>query len=122
MVKIAVACDNGMVSDHFGHCEAFLIVDVENNEVIKSEMMTNPRHQFGFLPNYLADLGINVVISGRMGKGPFDVLIQRNVEVIVGVNGNAEEVVKAYLEGSLKPNEADYDEYVHQCGCGCHGE
>jgi predicted Fe-Mo cluster-binding NifX family protein len=32
MIKIAVASENGMVTEHFGHCEGFMIFSVENNE------------------------------------------------------------------------------------------
>lgn len=37
MMKIAVASDNGMVTEHFGHCEEFMVFDAENNQIVKSE-------------------------------------------------------------------------------------
>jgi Uncharacterized conserved protein len=42
MIKIAVASDNGMVTEHFGHCEGFIIFDTENNKIVKSETIANP--------------------------------------------------------------------------------
>lgn len=102
MMKIAVASENGMVTEHFGHCEEFVIFDTENNQIIKSEPIANPGHKPGFLPNFLADRGVNVIISGGMGGGAVDIFNERNVEVVIGAKGNVKAVVEAYLQGSLK--------------------
>ena len=59
MLRIAVATDKGIVADHFGHCESFMIFDTENKQIIKSETVANPGHKPGFLPNFLADRGVN---------------------------------------------------------------
>jgi hypothetical protein len=50
MLKIAVASENGMVTEHFGHCEGFMIFDTENNQIIKSETVANPGHRPNPLP------------------------------------------------------------------------
>ena len=48
MMKIAVATDNNKVTEHFGHCEEFMIFDTEKNEIINSETIANPGHRPGF--------------------------------------------------------------------------
>ncbi len=58
-MKIAVASYSGKVSEHFGHCKEFMIFDMEKNHIVKSETISNPGHKPGFLPNFLADLGVN---------------------------------------------------------------
>ena len=65
-MKIAVASLSGQVAEHFGHCEAFLLLDSLTG---KSEQVLNPGHKPGFLPNFLGDLGVEVIISGGMGGG-----------------------------------------------------
>lgn len=102
MIKIAIASDKGMTSEHFGFCEEFLIFDIEGNEIIKSESVANPGHKPGFLPNFLNDLGVNVIISGGMGGGAVQIFNEKNIEVIVGAKGKAEDLVKEYLKGSLE--------------------
>lgn len=57
---IAVAAQNGQVAQHFGHCEAFLILD---NESGVTTNIPNPGHKPGFLPNFLGDLGVAVIIA-----------------------------------------------------------
>lgn len=102
MLKIAVATIKGMVAEHFGYCENFMIFDVENKEIIKSEVVANPGHKPGFLPNFLADLGVNVIISGGIGAKAVNIFNDKNVEVIIGALGDGEKVVKEYLSGTLK--------------------
>ncbi|NLT48166.1 MAG: dinitrogenase iron-molybdenum cofactor, partial [Clostridiales bacterium] len=102
MIRIAVASENGMVTEHFGHCEGFMIFDAENGQIVKSETVSNPGHRPGFLPNYLADRGVNVIISGGMGGGAVENFSKRNVEVIVGASGDAKTAVENYLKGELK--------------------
>lgn len=33
MKKIAIPLENGRLCSHFGHCEQFAIIDVENNTI-----------------------------------------------------------------------------------------
>ncbi len=116
-MKIAVASDKGMVTGHFGHCEDFIFFDTENNEIIKSEAIPNPGHKPGFLPNFLADRGVNVIISGGMGGGAVDIFNERNVEVVVGATGLAETAVTQYLQGILKSTGSICHEHQHSDEC-----
>ena len=58
-MKIAVASQNEMVADHFGHCENFNIYDVSDGKVVSGESIPNPGHKPGFLPNEFPSLFIN---------------------------------------------------------------
>ena len=40
-MKIAVACEGNMVTEHFGHCESFLIFDVNDNQIISKQIVPN---------------------------------------------------------------------------------
>lgn len=117
-MKIAVASENGMVTEHFGHCESFGIYDTENNEIIKSASVPNPGHKPGFLPNFLNDMGVNVIISGGMGGGAIDIFNEKDIEVIVGTKGSSESAVKSYLQGELKSTGSVCHEHQHQDECG----
>ena len=118
MMKIAVASEKEMVTEHFGHCEGFMIFDAENNQIVKSETVANPGHRPGFLPNFLADRGVNVIISGGMGGGAVEIFNERNVEVVVGPSGDAKASVEAYLKGSLKSTGSVCHEHQHHDECG----
>ena len=118
MMKIAVASENGMVTEHFGHCESFTIFDTEKNQIIKSETIANPGHKPGFLPNFLNDKGVNVIISGGMGSGAIDIFNEKGIEVIVGARGDAKAVAELYLQGSLKSTGSVCHEHQYHDECG----
>ena len=117
-MKIAVASEKDMVTQHFGHCENFNVFEVEDNHIVRSESFTNPGHKPGFLPNYLHEKGVNVIISGGMGGGAVDLFNQNGIEVITGAVGSAEAAVNSYLQGSLKSSGSVCHEHQHHDECG----
>ncbi len=108
-MKIAVASEKQTVTEHFGHCQNFNIFHVSDNKITKKESVPNPGHRPGFLPNFLNDLGVNVIISGGMGGGAVEIFNEKGIEVIVGASGNAEDAVEAYLQGKLESTGAICD-------------
>ncbi|MCE5343807.1 MAG: dinitrogenase iron-molybdenum cofactor, partial [Eubacteriales bacterium] len=67
MMKIAIASMGSQVADHFGHCESFRIFATDNGAIESETCINNPGHKPGFLPNFLADMGAEVIIAGGMG-------------------------------------------------------
>jgi predicted Fe-Mo cluster-binding NifX family protein len=116
-MKIAVASENKMVTEHFGHCESFDIFDAENNQIIKSESIQNPGHKPGFLPNFLNDMGVNVIISGGMGGGAVEIFNEKGIEVITGAKGSSVSAVNNYLKGTLKSTGSVCHEHQHHGEC-----
>jgi|LGVF01.2.fsa_nt_gb Mrp family chromosome partitioning ATPase/predicted Fe-Mo cluster-binding NifX family protein len=116
-MKIAVASENGIVTQHFGHCENFDIYDVENNKIIKSEAIPNPGHKPGFLPVFLHDLGTNVIISGGMGGGAVDIFNEKGIEVITGATGSSNDAASEYIKGNLKTTGSICHEHQHEDTC-----
>lgn len=119
-MKIAVASTGAMTTEHFGHCENFNLFDAENGVITKHESIPNPGHKPGFLPNYLGDLGVNVVISGGMGQDAIDIFNMRNIEVITGATGSAEDCAKRYLAGELQSTGSICHKHEHAGECGGH--
>lgn len=117
-MKIAVASEKTMVTEHFGHCENFNIFEVEKGIIVNNESVPNPGHRPGFLPNYLNDLGINIIISGGMGAGAIDIFNEKGIKVITGARGEAKVVVENYLKGELKSTGSVCKEHMHHDECG----
>ena len=101
-MKIAVATDNGNVSAHFGHCTGFTIFDIENAAAASKNFIPNPGHEPGFLPVFLKDLDVEIIIAGGMGNRAQTLFNEKDINVIVGASGSVEEAVSAYLSGSLE--------------------
>jgi predicted Fe-Mo cluster-binding NifX family protein len=119
-MKIAVACDGMNVSQHFGHCEGFEIFTVENRKISARKQYPNPGHKPGFLPNYLSDLGISTIITGGIGGGAIDIFNKKNIEVISGASGKAEDAVQNYLDGNLKSTGSICNKHEFESNCGGH--
>lgn len=103
MIKFAIPTLNERLTAHFGHCEKFAIVDVEDNKVVKDEFITPPVHQPGVYPRFLAEQGVNIIIAGGMGQRAIDLFTQNNIEVYMGVgDGKPIELVENYLNNKLK--------------------
>ncbi len=117
-MKIAVAAMGKSVAGHFGHCETFIIYETENNAIVSENPIPNPGHRPGFLPNFLGDMGVEVIISGGMGGGAVEIFNERNIEVIVGAQGDAREVVESYLRGELVSTGSICHEHEHADECG----
>ncbi len=120
MKKIAVAAMGREVAGHFGHCENFNIFDVENNEIVNAVQVANPGHRPGFLPNFLHDLGVNVIISGGMGGGAVEIFNSHNIQIVVGAEGDSEDAVERFLKGELVSTGSVCNKHEHEHECGSH--
>jgi predicted Fe-Mo cluster-binding NifX family protein len=116
-MKIAVASQKEMVAGHFGHCENFNIYDISDGKVISDESIPNPGHKPGFLPNYLHDLGVNVIVSGGMGGGAIDIFNGHGIEVVVGPQGKAVDAIEKYIKGELKSTGSICTKHEHSDEC-----
>ena len=105
--KIAVPTAGGRLAQHFGHCEQFTVYEIdEGGEVANSESHVPPAHEPGALPRWLHGLGANVIIAGGMGRRAQTLFEENGIEVVVGAPAGApEEIVAAYLGGSLEAGE-----------------
>jgi len=104
--KFAIPTLNEKLTAHFGHCEKFAIVDVEENKVISEEFIVPPVHQPGVYPKFLADQGVHVIIAGGMGQKAQDLFAMNNIEVHMGVqDGTPAELVMSYLNNQLQTGQ-----------------
>ena len=102
-VKFAVPTNEGKLCAHFGHCEAFALIDTDERGVIVNETyITPPPHEPGLLPPWLSQQGVNCIIAGGMGARAQELFAERGVKVVTGAQGEIpREVVENYLKGSL---------------------
>jgi len=104
-MKIAIPLADGRLCVHFGHCEQFALVEVDDaaKTITSTSYLTPPAHEPGVLPRWLHEQGANVIIAGGMGQRAQDLFSQSGVKVVVGAPGDMpENVVSAYLAGTLE--------------------
>ena len=102
----AIPTENGQLCQHFGHCDKFAIVEINNNQFVKEEFVTPPVHQPGVYPKFLADMGVKTIISGGMGMKAQNLFAANGIEVCIGVNADSPKtLVEQYLKDELKTGE-----------------
>lgn len=119
-MKIAVASEMDQVAGHFGHCESFNVYTVDNGKIVNHENVENPGHRPGFLPVFLHDMGVNVIVSGGMGGGAISIFNEKGIEVIIGTQGEAKTAVEMYLRGELESTGSVCNHHEHSDSCGEH--
>ncbi len=121
-MRIAIATEGTNISEHFGKCENFTIVEIEDSKVKNKAVVNTEGNQHGLLPAFLASHHVNVVIAGGMGEGARQNLALNGIEILSGVSGNVDEAVGAYLNGSLKSGAggcSGHEPSHGESGCNC---
>ena len=127
-MKIAVTYDNGNIFQHFGKTENFKVYEVEDNQVVSSEVIGSNGTGHGALAGLLSEQGVDVLICGGIGGGAQAALAEAGVELCSGAEGDVDAAVEAYLNGTLTSAGATCDHHDHEeghsCGdhCGSHEE
>ena len=126
-MKIAIPSEDRIhISSHFGRTKGFMIYEIENNEIVKSEYRDNTftghargmhhehghnhhednhqQHTHGRILNALNDC--NTVIAGGMGRRLLDDLNNNGKEVIVTDETQIEKAIQAFLENTLDHSES----------------
>ena len=107
-MRIAIPVTAGKLSAHFGHCEEFAMVDVDEQtkEISNIVKLQPPVHQPGVLPQWLNEQQTDIIIAGGMGQRAQQLFAQNNIKVLVGASDQApEQLVKAYLNDTLETGD-----------------
>ena len=62
----------------------------------------------------MQEMGITIMLAGNMGMGAFNKLTMHGISVVRGCHGNIEDVLKAYLDGSIADSAESCSH--HDCG------
>lgn len=104
-MKIAIPMADGKLCMHFGHCEQFALVEVDeaSKTIASTSYLTPPPHEPGVLPRWLHEQGANVIIADGMGQRAQGLFAQNGIKVVVGApTAKVEDTVGAYLTGTLE--------------------
>jgi predicted Fe-Mo cluster-binding NifX family protein len=104
-IKIAVPAAQGTLSPHFGHCEEFVLfeVDLDTSTIRDRQALKPPAHEPGVLPRWLHELGANVVLTGGIGARAQSLLAEQDIAVVDGLSpADPTKIVESYLDGTLE--------------------
>lgn len=124
-IKVAVPSDNpgGLeagVSAHFGHCDLYTIVEMDDSGITNVSTLDNPPHQEGgcLAPvQRLADSGVKKLLAGGMGRRPLAGFNEAGIQVyLADGNTTVGQSIQALMENKLPQFSLD-----SVCGgCGGH--
>ena len=103
-MRYAIPVTSGVVFAHFGHCEQFALIDVdeEKREIVRKEFIPSPGHEPGLLPMWLAEQGVSVIIASGMGSRAQNLFKQNRIKVIINaLEDDPEKAVLDYIGGKL---------------------
>ena len=122
-MRIAVTYENGQVFQHFGHTEQFKVYEVEDGQVVSSEIIGSDGQGHGALASLLSNKSIDVLICGGIGGGAQAALSENGIELCAGASGDVDAAVSAYLKGELVNSGVNCNHHHHEEGhsCGEHG-
>ena len=87
-MRIALPFENNNIFGHFEYASSFKIYEIENNKIVTMR----------FVPvSDINDLSIDVMLCGSIGDNSKNTLLERNVDVHTGYNGNADIAVHTFL-------------------------
>lgn len=91
---------------HFGHCDVFTLVNVEDGEIRDISVLHNPPHQQGGCAapvNLLHSNGAHAIIVGGIGMRPLMGFRQMGIEVYFGPEGETVgAVIDQLVQGRLQ--------------------
>ncbi|HHF58340.1 MAG TPA: dinitrogenase iron-molybdenum cofactor biosynthesis protein [candidate division WOR-3 bacterium] len=106
-MKIAITAQGkdlkAPVDFRFGRCPYFVIVDTDSMEfeAYENPAMMAPGGAGIQAAQFVASLGVTHVLTGEVGPNAYPALMAAGIQVITGIQGTVEEVVKAFKEGRL---------------------
>lgn len=100
--KIAIPTANGKLCSHFGHCERFCFIEIEDKTINKVEMITPPEHEPGLYPKWVREQGATEVICGGIGSKARNLFAQEEIKVYLGAEiKEPEELAKDLINDKL---------------------
>jgi predicted Fe-Mo cluster-binding NifX family protein len=110
IVRVAIPSEgngglDGRRAGHFGHCDVFTCIDVEDGKIKQVSILPNQDHVQGgcMVPvNLLAENGVNALVVGGIGMRPLMGFKQVGIEVYHdGERMEIRPVVEDFVAGNL---------------------
>ncbi len=126
-MRLAIPYENDQICQHFGHCENFKIYEIQEGQILSSEVVACNTSGHDGVAAFLQAESVALVICGGIGAGAQNALIEARIAMYAGVSGGCDEAVTLFLQGQLGYVQTatcgqSHDESAgHSCGSGCGG-
>ena len=100
-MKVAIPLYGSRVSPRFGYTRDFLIVELDGKKEIDRKALTMEINHPARMADSLAKEGVSVILSGGMNPHFQEQFRLRNIAVIWGLIGDADDVLATYLDDQV---------------------
>ena len=114
-MKIGIPTNSGNVAAHFGRCPEFTFVEIEEGEIKSKEVVENPGHKPGYIPQFMSENDVDCIITGGIGRKAISIFDDLGIEVISGVNGDIDEIIEDFSEGNIESENNPCDHSMGNC-------
>jgi predicted Fe-Mo cluster-binding NifX family protein len=122
-MKIAISTNETIVSDHFGHCEAYTMFSIdEKGKIVNTEILT-AAGDCGCKSNIaetLRENGVKVLLTGNMGGGAYNHFCNVGIRVYRGCSGEILKLADDYIQGKIIDNGISCHHHEHEENHQCH--
>ena len=103
-MNIAIPIHRNRVMPRFGCAREIMVVTVEGDRIVSRKRVMMTPEMFVSLPAVLASEHISVMICGGIHPRFQEAIQRQNIQLIWGVVGEWQDVLQAYLNGTLQTN------------------
>jgi predicted Fe-Mo cluster-binding NifX family protein len=106
-IAISAEANQGLdspISQHFGRCPYFILVDLKDQEIEAVTGIENPYHSNhtpGQVPAFIHEQKARVMLTGGMGRRAVSFFEQYGVQPVTGASGTVRQALERYLNGDL---------------------
>lgn len=109
MKKVALPVIEGELNPHFGYSQKFKLVYVDNQNVVKEEMITPPFQEPELLPAWLSEKGITDLITSGIDFTSASIFQLNGINVLKGAQvKNCCEIIHEFINGTLITEDSVY--------------
>lgn len=117
---IAIPVTNGVLSQHFGHCETFYFARVDETRILEQWFVVPPEHEPGLYPAWIKQQGADTVIAGGMGARACDLFAQSGIAVYTGAcPQDPRSVIESFLRKTIRFSNNACEQHQHRYGSRC---
>ena len=117
MKKIAVPVDiNNQIEDHFGHCDHYEILTISNeNKIVKIQTLETVQGCGckSNISSVLFDSRVTLILADAIGASVINVLNNSGIQVILGCSGNAQVIVKQFVQEKISDSGVSCLQHKH---------
>jgi predicted Fe-Mo cluster-binding NifX family protein len=101
------------ISEHFGHCDLFTLINIQEGKVAAVNTVANVEHGAGGClepVQLLKDQGVEAIVVGGMGARPMQAFADVNIDVYFAEKNSlskVQEAVEGLVQGNFPRMQAD---------------